>query len=318
MKGLLPAPRSDHAATAFDDRYLCIFGGGSCTRCHADLHLLDMQTMTWSTPSCLGQLPSARAGHASALVDGDKWYIVGGGNGAAGCTTTLLLELRSMSWSTVCTSALRTAVSSEGLSLVAVGEYLIAYGGYNGKYNNDTHVFKTGGLIATSTMQESAASPAPTASPTPKASPAPTASPAPAATPAPPKPAVVEDATDKEAAAKARRQQVAEAERRAEMDKANMAGLAAAISRAEAAEAALAVAVKEKDVLKMEWENTKSCLSNMEEMLSDSNSKTLRLELEVEELQKKLAEVDSLETKRKMLEESKPKPGILGGLFGSK
>eukprot|EP00854_Cymbomonas_tetramitiformis_P004236 gene4236-5217_t len=276
MNGLLPAPRSDHAATAFDGRYLCIFGGGSCTRCHADLHLLDMETMTWSTPACLGQLPSARAGHASALVDGDKWYIVGGGNGAAGCTATLLLELRSMSWSTVCTSALRTAVSSEGLSLVAVGEYLISYGGYNGKYNNDTHVFKTGVLTATSAAPEPAASPAPAALS------APAASPAPAATPAPPKPALSGDAAEKEAAAKARQQQVAEAERRAETDKANIAGLAAAISRAEAAEALLAVAEKEKSVLSMKLVNTKECLSNIENVLSDSNSKTLRLELEVE------------------------------------
>eukprot|EP00899_Mesostigma_viride_P010163 jgi/Mesvir1/19148/Mv01171-RA.1 len=149
VKGVGPSPRSDHLATAYGSRYMLVFGGGSHTFCFNDLHLLDILTMSWLTPVCKGPPPRPRAGHAGAVI-GDCWFITGGGDNAQGVVDTICLDMASLTWSLVTETPQRSALSSEGLSMVLYksadkgGEKstLITFGGYNGRYCNEVNVFR--------------------------------------------------------------------------------------------------------------------------------------------------------------------------------
>ncbi|KNA05308.1 hypothetical protein SOVF_191650 [Spinacia oleracea] len=143
--GAPPSPRSDHAAAVHAERYLLIFGGGSHAACFNDLHVLDLQAMEWSRPTQQGNIPTPRAGHAGVTV-GENWFIVGGGDNKSGASETVVLNMSTLVWSVVTSVEGRVSLASEGVSLV-VGSYngedvLVAFGGYNGRYNNEVHVLK--------------------------------------------------------------------------------------------------------------------------------------------------------------------------------
>eukprot|EP00192_Tetraselmis_astigmatica_P008654 CAMPEP_0117679946 /NCGR_PEP_ID=MMETSP0804-20121206/18077_1 /TAXON_ID=1074897 /ORGANISM="Tetraselmis astigmatica, Strain CCMP880" /LENGTH=631 /DNA_ID=CAMNT_0005489385 /DNA_START=286 /DNA_END=2178 /DNA_ORIENTATION=- len=154
--GTPPLPRSAHVATSCAGRYLVIFGGGSVAHCYQDIHVLDTENMEWFVPATEGSPPSARAGHAAAAL-GDKWYIAGGGNNTTGCLDMLSLDMSelgtgALKWETVATAEnKRSPVASEGMCILPVPSHgaLVAFGGYNGKYHNDVHVFKPSDIAAT-------------------------------------------------------------------------------------------------------------------------------------------------------------------------
>lgn len=143
--GVPPSPRSDHAAAVHAERYLLIFGGGSHAACFNDLHVLDLQAMEWSRPTQQGDIPTPRAGHAGVTI-GENWFIIGGGDNKSGASETVVLNMSTLVWSVVTSVEGRVSLASEGVSLV-VGSYngedvLVAFGGYNGRYNNEVHVLK--------------------------------------------------------------------------------------------------------------------------------------------------------------------------------
>ncbi|KAK3422226.1 hypothetical protein EUGRSUZ_G02738 [Eucalyptus grandis] len=135
-----PAPRFDHTAAVHGDRYLVVFGGCSHSIFFCDLHVLDLQTKEWSQPEIPGDMISPRAGHAAVTI-GESWYVVGGGDNKSGCSETLMLNMPKLVWSTLTTVKERDPLASEGLSvcsaLIAGEIYLVAFGGYNGKYQNE-------------------------------------------------------------------------------------------------------------------------------------------------------------------------------------
>ncbi|KAA8534467.1 hypothetical protein F0562_031984 [Nyssa sinensis] len=140
-----PAPRFDHTAAVHAERYLLIFGGCSHSIFFNDLHVLDLQTMEWSQPQIQDNLIAARAGHAGVTID-ENWYIVGGGDNRSGAPETLMLNMSKLVLSVVTTVKGRDPLASEGLSVSSAildGEkLLVAFGGYNGKYNNQVFVMK--------------------------------------------------------------------------------------------------------------------------------------------------------------------------------
>ncbi|GLT70183.1 hypothetical protein SLA2020_422790 [Shorea laevis] len=140
-----PAPRFDHTAAVHSERYLFIFGGCSHSIFFSDLHVLDLQTMEWSQPQVQGDLVTPRAGHGGITID-EMWYIVGGGDNNNGCLETLVLNMSKLVWSKLATLKERHPLASEGLSTcpaVINGEKsLVAFGGYNGKYNNEVFVMR--------------------------------------------------------------------------------------------------------------------------------------------------------------------------------
>lgn len=143
--GVPPSPRSDHAAAVHAERYLLIFGGGSHAACFNDLHVLDLQTMEWSRPTQQGEIPTPRAGHAGVTI-GENWFLVGGGNNKSGVSETVVLNMSTLVWSVVTSVQGRVPLASEGLSLVVSSysgeDVIVAFGGYNGRYNNEVHVLK--------------------------------------------------------------------------------------------------------------------------------------------------------------------------------
>ncbi|CAN4126519.1 unnamed protein product [Withania somnifera] len=140
-----PAPRFDHTAALHADRYLLILGGCSHSIFFNDLHVLDLETMEWSHPQLQGDLVSPRAGHAGVTL-GDNWYIVGGGDNRSGVPETLVLNMSKLVVSVLATVKGRDPLASEGLSVSSAsldGErFLVAFGGYNGKYNNEVYVMR--------------------------------------------------------------------------------------------------------------------------------------------------------------------------------
>ncbi|KAG5574799.1 hypothetical protein H5410_054933 [Solanum commersonii] len=162
-----PAPRFDHTAALHADRYLLILGGCSHSIFFNDLHVLDLETMEWSQPQLQGDLVSPRAGHAGVTI-GDNWYIVGGGDNKSGVPETLMLNMSKLVVSVLATVKGRDPLASEvifcllsffqeiwypiflgsavGLSVSSAsldGEnFLVAFGGYNGKYNNEVYVMR--------------------------------------------------------------------------------------------------------------------------------------------------------------------------------
>ncbi|RZC52499.1 hypothetical protein C5167_020923 [Papaver somniferum] len=143
--GMPPSPRSDHAAAVHAERYLLIFGGGSHATCFNDLHVLDLETMEWSRPKQQGSIPTPRAGLAGVTV-GENWFIVGGGDNKSGASETVVLNMSTLVWSVVTTVQGRVPIASEGLSLVVSSynseDILVAFGGYNGRYNNEVNILK--------------------------------------------------------------------------------------------------------------------------------------------------------------------------------
>ncbi|XP_009124023.2 acyl-CoA-binding domain-containing protein 4 isoform X2 [Brassica rapa] len=143
--GVSPSPRSDHAAAVHAERYLLIFGGGSHATCFGDLHVLDLQTMEWSRPAQQGEAPTARSGHAGVTI-GENWFIVGGGDNKSGASESVVLNMSTLSWSVIASVEGRVPLASEGLSLVVSSyngeDVLVAFGGYNGRYNNEINLLK--------------------------------------------------------------------------------------------------------------------------------------------------------------------------------
>ncbi|KAJ0976248.1 hypothetical protein J5N97_018213 [Dioscorea zingiberensis] len=92
-----------------------------------------------------GIIPAPRAGHAGITV-GENWFIVGGGDNKNGASETLVLNMPTLSWSVVTTVQGHVSVASEGLSLVLSScngeDVLVAFGGYNGRYNNEVYILK--------------------------------------------------------------------------------------------------------------------------------------------------------------------------------
>ncbi|CAO2833220.1 unnamed protein product [Amaranthus hypochondriacus] len=140
-----PSPRYDHATAVHAERYLLVFGGCSHSTCFNDLYVLDLNTMEWSQPETRGDYVSPRAGHAGITVNGN-WYIVGGGDNKSGSLDTLVLDMNKLVWSVVTTVNLRDPLASEGISICLANiheeQFLVAFGGYNGNYNNEVLVMR--------------------------------------------------------------------------------------------------------------------------------------------------------------------------------
>ncbi|KAJ3010710.1 hypothetical protein HKX48_007230 [Thoreauomyces humboldtii] len=78
--GTPPLPCRAHSATLVSNRYLIVFGGGDGPNYFNSLYILDTVTFTWTTPSTLGETPSARRAH-TAFVHNSDLYIYAGGDG---------------------------------------------------------------------------------------------------------------------------------------------------------------------------------------------------------------------------------------------
>ncbi|EPS64186.1 hypothetical protein M569_10595, partial [Genlisea aurea] len=79
---------------------LVIFGGQDAKRSLMnDLHILDLETMTWDEMETVGISPSPRSDHAAAVHE-DRYLLIFGGGSHATCFNDLhVLDLQTMEWS---------------------------------------------------------------------------------------------------------------------------------------------------------------------------------------------------------------------------
>lgn len=106
VKGNPPAARWGHTTTLIGDGKLLVFGGHDGTQMLNDIHILDIMTLTWSQPTIptknsdnsLALIPSARAGHTTTLVGGNKLLVFGGGDGTKILNDTWIMDLPTLLW----------------------------------------------------------------------------------------------------------------------------------------------------------------------------------------------------------------------------
>nr|APO15848.1 ring-finger protein [Sesuvium portulacastrum] len=97
--GKPPVSRGGHSVTLVGSS-LVIFGGQNANRTLLnDLHLLDLETMTWDEFDAVGVPPSPRSDHAAA-VHAERYLLIFGGGSHATCFNDLhVLDLQAMEWS---------------------------------------------------------------------------------------------------------------------------------------------------------------------------------------------------------------------------
>ncbi|KAL8028892.1 hypothetical protein ABFX02_14G191900 [Erythranthe guttata] len=112
---------------------LVIFGGQDAKRSLLnDLHILDLETMTWDEMDSVGVPPSPRSDHAAAVHAGRYLLIFGGGSHATCFNDLHVLDLQTMEWSR---PTQQGAIPSPraGHAGVAVGENWFIVGGGDNK-----------------------------------------------------------------------------------------------------------------------------------------------------------------------------------------
>ncbi|MBA0714116.1 hypothetical protein Golax_013112, partial [Gossypium laxum] len=137
--GTRPSPRSNHAATLYEDKTLFIFGGASKSRTLNDMYSLDFETMVWSRIKIRGFHPSPRAGCCGVLC-GTKWYIAGGGRH----TETFIYDILKSEWSMAIASLPSSITTNKGFSLVLMQhkdkDFLVVFGGCRKEPSNQVEV----------------------------------------------------------------------------------------------------------------------------------------------------------------------------------
>lgn len=100
VSGSLPAPRFQHSLCLCAElNALLLFGGRNNTSiaggysCFADVHILDLATLTWTALNCQGDVPVSRCAHTGVVV-GQQLVVFGGVDGMKYCNgDTYILEL---------------------------------------------------------------------------------------------------------------------------------------------------------------------------------------------------------------------------------
>ncbi|KAK9291414.1 hypothetical protein L1049_019361 [Liquidambar formosana] len=145
--GKAPVSRGGQSVTLVGTS-LVIFGGQDAKRSLLnDLHILDLETMTWDEIDAVGVPPSPRSDHTAA-VHAERYLLIFGGGSHATCFNDLhVLDLQSMEWS-------RPAQQGEiptpraGHAGVTVGEnWFIVGGGDNKSGVSETVVLNMSTLV---------------------------------------------------------------------------------------------------------------------------------------------------------------------------
>ncbi|CAH9073741.1 unnamed protein product [Cuscuta epithymum] len=145
--GKPPVSRGGHSVTVAGTT-LVIFGGQDANRSLLnDLHILDLETMTWDEMDTLGVSPSPRSDHAAA-VHAERYLLIFGGGSHATCFNDLhVLDLQTMEWSRP-TQQGEIPSPRAGHAGVAVGEnWFIVGGGNNRSGVSETVVLNMSTLV---------------------------------------------------------------------------------------------------------------------------------------------------------------------------
>ncbi|KAG2695612.1 hypothetical protein I3760_07G019800 [Carya illinoinensis] len=145
--GKAPASRGGQSVTLFGTS-LVIFGGEDAKRTLLnDLHILDLETMTWDEIDAVGVSPSPRSDHTAA-VHAERYLLIFGGGSHATCFNDLhVLDLQAMEWSRP-TQQGEIPTPRAGHAGVTVGEnWFIVGGGDNKSGVSETVVLNMSTLV---------------------------------------------------------------------------------------------------------------------------------------------------------------------------
>jgi len=129
--GSSPSSRGGQSVTLVGDT-LVVFGGeGHGRSLLNDLHILDLETMTWDEFATTGT-PSPRSEHAAACF-ADRYLLIFGGGSHSTCFSDLhVLDTQTMEWSRPEQQGV-TPETRAGHSGVTIGEYWFISGGGNSR-----------------------------------------------------------------------------------------------------------------------------------------------------------------------------------------
>ncbi|XP_011648837.1 acyl-CoA-binding domain-containing protein 4 isoform X2 [Cucumis sativus] len=145
--GKPPASRGGQSVTLVGTSVV-IFGGQDAKRTLLnDLHILDLETMTWDEIDAVGAPPSPRSDHAAA-VHAERYLLIFGGGSHATCFNDLhVLDLQAMEWSRP-TQQGDIPTPRAGHAGVTVGEnWFIVGGGDNKNGVSETAVLNMSTLV---------------------------------------------------------------------------------------------------------------------------------------------------------------------------
>ncbi|KAK8520218.1 hypothetical protein V6N12_004176 [Hibiscus sabdariffa] len=130
--GKAPVARGGQSVT-LTGTTLVIFGGQDAKQTLLnDLHILDLETLTWDEIDAAGVPPSPRSGHAAA-VHAERYLLIFGGGSHATCFNDLhVLDLQTMEWSRPAQQG-EIPVPRAGHAGVTVGENWFIVGGGDNK-----------------------------------------------------------------------------------------------------------------------------------------------------------------------------------------
>ncbi|KAI3701954.1 hypothetical protein L6452_27470 [Arctium lappa] len=130
--GKPPVSRGGQSVTVVGTS-LVIFGGQDANRTLLnDLHILDLETMTWDEIDTLGVSPSPRSDHAAA-VHADRYLLIFGGGTHSTCFNDLhVLDMQTMEWSRP-TQQGKIPSPRAGHAGVTIGENWFIVGGGDNK-----------------------------------------------------------------------------------------------------------------------------------------------------------------------------------------
>ncbi|OEL24868.1 Acyl-CoA-binding domain-containing protein 4 [Dichanthelium oligosanthes] len=130
--GSSPSSRGGQSVTLVGDT-LVVFGGeGHGRSLMNDLHILDLETMTWDEFETTGTAPSPRSEHAAACFS-ERYLLIFGGGSHSTCFSDLhLLDTQTMEWSRPEQQGV-TPEPRAGHAGVTIGEYWFITGGGNSR-----------------------------------------------------------------------------------------------------------------------------------------------------------------------------------------
>ncbi|KAF0921213.1 hypothetical protein E2562_039319 [Oryza meyeriana var. granulata] len=140
-KGTPPSPRESHTVTMASGDRLVVFGGSGEGEGNYlnDVHVLDVPTMTWSSPEVKGDVPAPRDSHGAVAV-GNRLFVYGGDCGDRYHGEVDVLDMDAMAWSRFEVKGASPGVRA-GHAAVGVGSKVYVIGGVGDKqYYSDAWI----------------------------------------------------------------------------------------------------------------------------------------------------------------------------------
>ncbi|KAJ3569502.1 hypothetical protein NP233_g5004 [Leucocoprinus birnbaumii] len=119
-----------HSVTLVDN-VVWLFGGCDERESWRDVYCLDIETMQWSHPDCVGDIPPPSRAHSATLVD-RKIVFIGGGHASTYYDSVYILDTTTRRWSRPVIAPGATPPQRRAHTAVLNGNKIWVFGGGNG------------------------------------------------------------------------------------------------------------------------------------------------------------------------------------------